>query len=277
MSKSKKVNNNSLITKVELFKDNQVRRVKVKGTWFFNLADIVVALTGTTDVRSYIAKMKKRDTELYVKWGTICTRVDMLASDGKVRKTNAVDLENAFRIIQSIPSKKAEPFKRWLAKVGVERLKEEANPALAVERAVKAYKKQGKTSAWIKDRLQSVETRNRLTELWSNCSVKDEEYAKLTNITYKGAFGMKAKELKQLKGIKNKLRNHMTRMELAMVNIAEETTIDVTLNNEATNLTEAKQSAMQASYIVREMAEVYEKRMGRPIASSENGLGLKLF
>lgn len=181
------------MSNIKLFESKQIRSVwnEVEQKWYFSVQDVVQLLTDTVDVKDYIKKMKKRDIELNSNWGTICPLVEMTAADGEKRKVQASDAQGLFRIIQSIPSPKAEPFKLWLAKVGSERLEEIENPELANQRTHELYKLKGYPDDWIEKRMRSIAIREELTEEWKNRGVKQQvEYAILTSEISKATFGL---------------------------------------------------------------------------------------
>ncbi len=217
---------NSLI----VFDSKQVRHKwnEEKQRWFFSVDDIVEILTDSVDVKGYIKKLRKRDTELNIYWGTNCPLVEMIAADGKKRKIKAADAEGLFRIIQSIPSPKAEPFKRWLAKVGYERLEEIENPELAAKRMREIYQQKGYSNEWIEKRIRGIAVRDELTEEWKKRSVKEQkEYAILTAEISKATFGMTPSEYKQFKNLDkphDNLRDHMTDLELIFTMLGEAST-----------------------------------------------------
>lgn len=202
--------------KIVVFQEKQIRRTWHNEEWWFAIADVVETLSDSKDVRQYIKKMRRRDPELSRNWGTICTPLQMLAKDGKKRKVNAANTEGIFRIIQSIPSPKAEPFKQWLAKVGYERVQEIENPELAAQCAREYYKALGYDDKWIETRLKSIEVRGQLTDEWKNRDVKEGlEYAILTAEISKATFGLTPSEYKNIKDLsKENLRDHMTNLEL---------------------------------------------------------------
>ncbi|MCM1172528.1 MAG: Bro-N domain-containing protein [Clostridium sp.] len=199
---------------LEFFYDNHVRKVwhKQQGEWYLSIIDVVQVLTDSVDPKQYIKKLRMRDKELSLKWGTICTPLQMIALDGKMHKIQASNIEGILRIIQSIPSKKAEPFKQWLAMVGKERLDEIADPELAMERAVREYKAKGYSDAWITQRLRSIEVRKEMTDEWNRAGITEsKQYAILTDILTAAWSGKKVREYKELKGLhKENLRDNMT-------------------------------------------------------------------
>ncbi|MCD6459177.1 Bro-N domain-containing protein, partial [bacterium] len=190
--------NNEII----IFKGKSVRRTFHNGQWYFAINDIVEVLTESSDPKQYIKKIRNRDNELNLNWGTICTPLALIADDGKKRKMNCANIEGVFRIIQSIPSKKAEPFKRWLARVGKERIDEIENPELAQERMKEIYEKKGYSKSWIDKRLRGIAVRQDLTDEWQKRGVlTQDEYAILTAEISKASFGMTPSEYKKYKGL----------------------------------------------------------------------------
>jgi DNA-damage-inducible protein D len=196
---------------IAVFKGKEIRKIIYKNEWWFSVSDVVEVLTDSSDPKQYIKKMRQRDTELNSYWGTICTRLELIAPDGKVRETNCANTEGIFRIIQSIPSPKAEPFKRWLAKVGYERVQEIEDPELGTKRTRALYKAKGYSDDWVEKRMRGIAIREELTDEWKKRKVKEEkEYAILTAEIAKAAFGVTPDEHKQLKGLKRQnLRDHM--------------------------------------------------------------------
>ena len=194
-----------------VFQGDNIRRVMYNDEWYFSVEDVVKALTDSVNPKDYIKKMRKRDEELNLNWGTICPQVEMIAKDGKNRKIMASNVEGIFRIIQSIPSQKAEPFKKWLAKVGYERIQEIENPELAQQRMRAIYKAKGYSDSWIEKRIRGIAIRDELTDEWKKRGVKENtEYSILTAEISKATFGLTPGEYKNLKGLKKEnLRDHM--------------------------------------------------------------------
>ncbi len=187
-----------------LFEEKQVRRVwnEADQKWYFAVQDVIEILTGSADIKQYVKKLKSRDPDLSANWGTICTLVEMTAADGKKRKIQAANIEGLLRLIQSVPSPKAEPFKRWLAKVGYERLQEIENPELASKRTRKIYRQKGYSEAWIEKRMRGIAVRDELTDEWKKRGVKEQtEYAILTAEISKATFGMTPKEYREHKAL----------------------------------------------------------------------------
>ncbi|MBP8023144.1 MAG: Bro-N domain-containing protein, partial [Paludibacter sp.] len=224
------------MSQIKLFESKQIRSVwnEVEEKWYFSVQDVIEVLTDTVNVKDYIKKMKKRDPQLNFNWGTICPPVEMTAADGKRRKIQAADTQGLLRIIQSIPSPKAEPFKLWLAKVGAERLAEIENPELATQRTRELYKLKGYPDDWIEKRMRSIAIREELTEEWSKRGIKEKmEYAILTAEISKAAFGLTPKEYKEVKGLKSQnLRDHMTDLELIFSMLGEASTKEIAVNTD---------------------------------------------
>ena len=199
---------------IKLFESKTVRSVwnETEEKWYFSVQDVVSVLTETVNVKDYIKKIKKRDSQLDSNWGTICPLVEMIAADGKKRKVQAADAKGLLRIIQSIPSPKAEPFKLWLAQVGAERMEEIENPELAIQRTRETYKLKGYSDEWIEKRMRIIAIREELTDEWAQRGVKEQqEYAILTAQISKATFGLTPTEYREVKGLKREnLRDHMT-------------------------------------------------------------------
>ncbi len=216
------------MSNIKLFESKQIRTVWSESDkkWYFSVQDVVQLLTDTSDVKDYIKKMKKRDAEINSNWGTICPLVEMEAADSKKRKIQASDAKGLLRIIQSIPSPKAEPFKQWLAQVGSDRLDEIENPELATQRTRELYKAKGYPDNWIEKRMRSIAIREELTGEWKNRGVREQiEYAILTAEISKATFGLTPSEYKNVKGLKSQnLCDHMTDLELIFSMLCEAST-----------------------------------------------------
>ena len=214
--------------KIKVFENREVRTVwnADEEEWYFSVVDVVAVLTDSQDPKQYIKKMRSRDTELASKWGTLCTPVEMVGLDGRRRKIQAANTKNILRIIQSIPSPKAEPFKVWLAQVGSERLDEIADPEQAILRGAEYYRRKGYSEGWINQRLQTIEMRKELTDEWKARGIeKEKDYAILTNEMTKAWSGLSVREYKDFKGLKKEnLRDNMTNIELVLNMLAEVTT-----------------------------------------------------
>ena len=258
---------------IQLFEGKKVRIAwnAEQEKYYFSVADIVEVLTETVNPRDYIKKMLRRDPELKSKWGTICPPVEMLAPDGKHRKIQAADLEGIFRIIQSIPSKKAEPVRQWLAQVGSQRIDQMIDPELTFQMAVEDYRRQGYSEKWINERMRSIEMRKELTDEWQRSGVRDsKDFAILTNILTKAWSGMTTGEYKQYKGLtKENLRDNMTNVELALNTLAEVATTEYSRQSNPQTMAENQRIAQEGGDVAREARETMERRLGRSVVSSE--------
>ena len=212
---------------------------------------IVQVLTDSEDVKQYIKRMRARDPELNSNWGTICTLLEMLAPDGKRRKTNAADLEGIFRIIQSIPSKKAEPVKRWLAEMGAQRIDQIIDPELTFQMAVEDYRRQGYSDRWINERMRSIEMRKELTDEWHRSGIHEsKDFATLTNVLTKAWSGMTTGEYKRHKGLtKENLRDNMTNVELALNTLAEVTTTELSRQRNPKGMIQSRKTAYEGGEV----------------------------
>ncbi len=239
--------------------------------YYFSVTDIVQVLTDSVNPRDYIKKMLKRDPELKSKWGTICPPVEMLAPDGKRRKTQAADLEGVFRIIQSIPSKKAEPVKKWLAEVGAQRIDQMIDPELTFQMVVEDYRRQGYSDRWINERMRSIEMRKELTDEWLRSGIHEpKDFAILTNVLTKAWSGMTTGEYKQHKGLtKENLRDNMTNVELALNTLAEVATTEIARQRQTQGMSESRQAAQAGGQIAKNTRDDLERQLGRTVISSE--------
>ena len=258
--------------RIIVFQEKEIRRVWHNEEWWFAVADIVETLTDTKNVRQYVKKMRRRDTELNRNWGTICTPLHMIAKDGKKRKVNAANTEGIFRIIQSISSPKAEPFKQWLAKVGYERIQEIENPELAADRARQYYRELGYDEDWIARRLQSVEIRGRLTDEWKERGVKEGlEYAILTAEISRATFGLSPSEYKQYKDLKREnLRDHMTNLELIFTMLGEEQSKLESIRGDALGFAENKIASQKGGHAAGKALDAFEQQTGDKVVTSAN-------
>lgn len=258
-----------------LFEDKQIRHIydEEKNKWYFSVEDIVKILTDSVNPKDYIKKLRKRDLELSEGWGQIVTPLKMQTAGG-MQKVNCADVEGIFRIIQSIPSKKAEPIKQWLAKVGQERVQEMADPSKAINRARETYQKLGRSEKWIQQRMTGQETRNKLTDYWKDHDITEgEEYAILTNIIHQEWSGLSVKEHKDLKGLKSQnLRDHMSEAELIFTALAELSTRQIAEAENATGMEENKKSAKRGGNIAKEAKEKLELETGKKVVTNSNFL-----
>jgi hypothetical protein len=262
------------ITKVAIFQKKEIRKVIHNNEWWFSVADVVEALTGTADVRDYIKKMRKRDAELNSYWGTNCPLLEMMAKDGKKRKITSANTEGIFRIIQSIPSQKAEPFKRWLAKVGYERIQEIEDPELATKRTRAIYRAKGYSEAWIEKRMRGIEVHETLTNEWKNRDVKEgQEYAILTAEISKATFGMTPSEYQKFKGLKREnLRDHMNDLELIFTMLGEASTTEIARNKNPQGFYENRIAAQEGGAIAGEARKKLEIKSGKKVSTDKNYL-----
>ena len=258
---------------IQLFEGKKVRIVwdAEQEKYYFSVTDIVQVLTDSVNPRDYIKKMLRRDPELKSKWGTICPPVEMLAPDGKRRKTQAADLEGIFRIIQSIPSKKAEPVKKWLAEVGAQRIDQMIDPELTFQMAVEDYRRQGYSDRWINERMRSIEMRKELTDEWHRSGIHEpRDFAILTNILTKAWSGMTTGEYKRHKGLtKENLRDNMTNVELALNTLAEVATTEIARQRQTKGMKESRDAAQAGGRIAKNTRDDLERQLGRTVISSE--------
>ncbi len=268
------MNKNIATTKIAIFQKREIRKAIHNNEWWFSVADVIEVLTDTVDVRDYIKKMKKRDKELNTYWGTNCPPLEMIAKDGKKRKITSANTEGIFRIIQSIPSPKAEPFKRWLAKVGYERIQEIEDPELAIKRTRAIYKAKGYSDAWIEKRMRGIEVRETLTNEWKNRGVKEtQEYAILTAEISKATFGMTPSEYQKFKGLKREnLRDHMNDLELIFTMLGEASTTEIAKNKNAQGFVENQTAAKDGGAIAGDARKKLEFKSGKKISTNKNYL-----
>ncbi len=264
---------------ITLFEQQEVRKKWHKEKWYFSVSDVVQILTDSKDVKQYVKKLRQRDTELSSYWGTICTPLELISKDGKKRKETTTDLEGMFRIIQSISSPKAEPFKRWLAKVGKERIDEIANPELAVNRAKEIYEKKGYEKSWIDKRMRGIAVRNTLTDEWKEREIKGIEYGILTNEIYEGTFEQDYKSLMKIKGLDKKkgdnLRDHMGDVELILTMLAEATSTEITKSKDSKGMNEIKQDVKKGGQIAGNTRKKIEAETGKKVITKSNRKELK--
>ena len=258
---------------IQLFEGKKVRIVwdEEQEKYYFSVIDIVQVLTDSVNPRDYIKKMLRRDPELKSKWGTICPPVAMKAFDGKQRKVQAADLQGIFRIIQSIPSKKAEPVKQWLAQLGEQRIDQMIDPELTFQRAVEDYRRQGYSDKWINERMRSIEMRKELTDEWQRAGITEhKDFAILTNVLTQAWSGMTTGEYKKHKGLtKENLRDNMTNVELALNTLAEVATTELSRQRNPKGMLESRQTAQAGGKVAKNAREDLEQQLGRSVISSE--------
>ena len=258
---------------IKLFEGKQVRIVwdEEQEKYYFSVLDIVQVLTDSVNPRDYIKKMLRRDPELKSKWGTICPPVEMEALDGKRRKVQAADLQGIFRVIQSIPSKKAEPVKQWLAELGQMRIDQMIDPELTFQMAVEDYRRNGYSDKWINERMRSIEMRKELTDEWQRSGITEhKDFAILTNVLTQAWSGMTTGQYKKFKGLtKENLRDNMTNIELALNTLAEVATTEYSRQSNPQTMEESKRVAQEGGSVAREARETMEKRLGRSVVTKE--------
>ena len=260
-----------------VFEEYQIRRIydEASETWFFSVVDVVSALTDSVNARDYWFKMKTRvQTEDGFELSTICRQLKLISSDGKKYATDCADVQGLLRIIQSVPSPKAEPFKQWLAKVGYERILDMSDPARSLDRAREYWQQHGRSEKWIQQRMTGQETRNKLTDYWKEHEIKDEEeYAVLTNIIHQEWSGVSVKKHKQLKELKTQnLRDHMSEAELIFTALAELSTRQIAESVEATGMDENAEAGKKGGKIAKNARLALEQKTGRSVVTGENFL-----
>lgn len=260
---------------IAVFESKQIRRHydNENEVWYFSLVDIVAALTDSSNPTDYLKKMRKRDVELNTYLGTNCPQVAML-TNGKSRKTLAGSAEHIFRLIQSIPSSKAEPFKQWLAKVGYERLQEIQDPSLSMDKARENWQRMGRSEKWIQQRMTGQETRNKLTDYWKESGVtKQDEFAILTNIIHQEWTGLTVKRHKELKGLKSQnLRDHMSEAELLFTALAELSTRQIAMADKAKGIAENALAGKKGGTIAKNARKELESKTGKSVVTGDNFL-----
>lgn len=263
---------------IQLFEDRKIRTAwdEEKEEWYFSVQDVVAVLSESTDPKQYIKKMRARDSQLSANWGTICTPVQMLAADGKQRKVLAANTEGILRIIQSIPSPKAEPFRLWLAAVGRERIEETIDPEQAIDRALETYQKKGYDADWIHQRILSIRVRNELTAEWQARGVEQgREYAILTDEITKAWSGMTTRQYKNLKGLKKEnLRDNMSTLEIVLNMLAETTTTELSKAHRPEGFEESRIVARRGGKVAGDARRAIEADTGRPAVTAQNAAQL---
>jgi DNA-damage-inducible protein D len=261
------------------FEGHNIRRIydEESETWFFSIVDIVAALTDSVNPTDYLKKLRKRDLLLGEYVGTNCPHVEMSGTLGKKRKVLSGSAQHILRIVQSITSPKAEPFKIWLAKIGYERMQEITDPSLSLDRARENWKKHGRSEKWIQQRMMSQETRNKLTDYWKTHKIKEgEEFAILTNIIHQEWAGMTVKQHKELKELKSQnLRDHMNEAELIFTALAEMSTRQIAEAVQATGLEPNKKASKRGGNIAKKARFELEEQTGKSVITNENYLSQK--
>lgn len=266
------------MSNIKLFQDKKIRSVwnEEELQWYFSVVDVVGALTDSVNPTDYLKKMRKRDEALAIYLGTNCPQIEMVTETGKKRKTLAANVQSLFRIIQSIPSPKAEPFKLWLAQVGYERVQEIENPELAQERMKELYEQKGYPKDWIDKRLRGIAIRQNLTDEWKERGITDRsDYAILTAEISKATFGLTPSDYKIYKGLTKKsqnLRDHMSDLELIFTMLGERVTTEISQKEKPDTFAKSKQVAQRGGNVAGVAREQAEKELGRSIVSPENFL-----
>lgn len=264
---------------IKMFEGSQIRSVwdNEREEWYFSVVDVIGSLTESNNPRDYWYRVKKRmSEEEKSELSTICRQLKLKAPDGKMRLTDVADMQGIFRIIQSVPSPKAEPFKMWLAEVGKERIDEIIDPELTIDRALEGYARKGYSREWINQRLQAIQVRKELTDTWQDHGVKaGNEYAILTNEISKAWSGMTTREYKDFKGLKKEnLRDNMSTTELILNMLAETATKDIAEAINPQGLDENKQVAQDGGSIAGDARKSIEARTGKPVITSKNAIDL---
>lgn len=264
---------------VKMFEGSQIRSVwdNEREEWYFSIIDVIASLTESSNPRDYWYRVKKRmSDEERSELSTICRQLKLKAPDGKMRLTDVAGMQGIFRIIQSVPSPKAEPFKMWLAEVGKERIDEIIDPELTIDRALEGYARKGYSREWINQRLQAIQVRKELTDTWQDHGVKaGNEYAILTNEISKAWSGMTTREYKDFKGLKKEnLRDNMSTTELILNMLAETATKDIAEATNPQGLDENKQVAKDGGSIAGDARKSIEARTGNPVITSKNAIDL---
>jgi len=263
---------------IKLYENKEIRSVwdEEKEEWYFSVVDVVGVLSESKNPTDYLKKMRKRDEQLAFYIGTNCPQVEMKSSSGKKRKILAGNMKDIFRIVQSIPSQKAEPFKLWLAEVGEERIDEIVDPELTIDRALETYLKKGYSREWINQRLQAIQVRKELTDAWENHGIeKGVEYAILTDEITKAWSGMTTRGYKNLKGLKKEnLRDNMTTLEVVLNMLAEATTAELTKTTNPKGLEENRKVAKRGGSIAGNARKEIEIETGKPVITSQKAVDM---
>jgi hypothetical protein len=255
-----------------VFQDKKIRRTWFNNEWFYSIIDIVEVLTDSPNPRNYWNMIKIRESEQGIELYTNCVQLKLIAEDGKLRETDCANVESLFRIIQSIPSPKAEPFKLWLAKVGYERVQEIENPELSQQRIKEIYKQKGYSKEWIDKRMRGIAVRQELTNEWKDRDVgQEKEFAILTNEISVATFGKTVEEYKEFKGLKKEnLRDHMHDLELIFTMLGESVTTEITKTKDAQGFDDCEDAAKNGGEVAGNARKDAERKIGKTIVSEEN-------
>lgn len=266
------------LTKISIFQGKQIRRIFFEDEWWFSVIDVIALLAESENPRDYWYRMKQRERdEAKNDLSKICQQLKLASPDGKQRETDCSNIEGMFRIIQSIPSPNVEPFKRWLAKLGKERIEEIENPELGIKRAREIYEKKGYPAEWIEKRLQSIAIREKLTDEWDARGAQtDLDYAVLSNEIMQGAFELKVDEYKKHKSLKKEnLRDHMTDLELIITMLGEATTTKITKERDSKGMPKLQRDAKDGGAVAGRTRKDIERQTGAKVISEENFLQIK--
>lgn len=260
------------ITKISIFEGKQIRRALFENEWWFSVADVIAFLTESPDARAYWRKLKQRLVAEGSEVVTFCHGLKLTAPDGKKRETDCANMQGIFRILQSIPSPKAEPFKLWLARIGKERIDEIENPELAMDRSKSLYEKKGYDKTWIDKRMRGISVRHTLTDEWSVRGARaSKDYAILTNEIMQEAFGLKVKDYKKVKGLEREnLRDHMTDLELIITMLGEATTTQITQEKDSKGFDKLKIDAKIGGAVAGRARKDIEKQTSKKIVTNKN-------
>ncbi|MDR0572237.1 MAG: Bro-N domain-containing protein [Rickettsiales bacterium] len=263
------------MTDLIVFENKKIRRIEYRGEWYFSVVDVVAILTDSDNPRKYWSVLKTRLKDEGSETATNCSQLKLIAEDGKLRETDCANLETMFRIIQSVPSPRAEPFKQWLARVGYERIKEVENPEIAQQRMMEIYRQKGYDDAWIHRRIQSIKNRKELTNEWDVRGAVEKDYSMFTALMSEATFGIKPKEHKEIKGLKREnLRDHMTETELVLTMLGEVTAKEIHKAKNTRGKENLEKDVIKAGNIAGEARKKIEKETGKPVVSSDNYLKL---
>ena len=257
-----------------VFEDRKIRRIWHNDEWYFSVVDVVKALTDSKDAKDYWYRLKKRESEHEVELSTICRQLKLQSADGKYYNTDCANTKSMFRLIQSIPSKKAEPFKQWLAEVGYERVQEIEDPELSMQRMKETYRLKGYSDDWIEKRARGIAIRQELTDEWKKRNLQEKkDYAILTNEISKATFGKTVEEYKKHKNLKNQnLRDHMTDLELIFSMLGERVTTEITKKEDSQGFGQCRRVAKRGGRVAGRARKDAEKEIGEPLVTDENYL-----
>lgn len=263
--------------KVALFEEQDIRKIYKNNEWYYSISDIISFFTNSTNPSEYIKKLKVQDIKLAKIWDDICIQINMQTKDGKIRKVLSSNTQGILRIIQSIKSEKTEPIKRWLAKIGSERIEEISNPEILMNRMKRIYECKGYSPSWIEQRERMITTRHSLNEEWKNIGInKNEEYQILINEIYQSSLNISYEDYKQIKGINdnNYLKDSMTNLELALLNLSEATLVELHKKNKSRSVEELIKDIRTSGNIIKNIKTNIEKELDKEIISNENYMNL---